>query len=125
MVALSNFDVRDEGLVRKAVSQSNVVINLIGAEYETPRFKFEDVHIAAARRIAEAAKAVGAERLVHISCLGASEDSPSRRLRTKVTRCTAQCDSVMVAVPYLCAQASKTLWHACAQSSGIAIASGT
>ena len=85
MVALSDFDVRDEGLVRKAVSQSNVVINLIGAEYETPRFKFEDVHIAAARRIAEAAKACGAERLVHVSCLGAREDAPSRRLRTKVS----------------------------------------
>ena len=84
MVALADFDVRDDSLIAKAVSQSNVVINLIGAEFETPRFSFEDVHVTAARRIAEAAKAAGAERLVHISCLGASEDSPSRRLRTKV-----------------------------------------
>lgn len=84
MVALSDFDARDDGLVRNAVSQSNVVINLIGAEFETARYKFEDVHVTIARRIAEAAKAVGAERFVHISCLGASEDAPSRRLRTKV-----------------------------------------
>ena len=84
MVALSDFDVRDEALVRKAVSQSNVVINLIGAEFETARFSFEDVHVTAARRIAEISKAAGVERLVHISCLGASEDAPSRRLRTKV-----------------------------------------
>ncbi len=101
MVALADFDVRDDSKVAKAVSQSNVVINLIGAEFETPRFSFEDVHVTAARRIAEAARAAGAERLVHISCLGASEDSPSRRLRTKVrlTRVWPSCQVSVWTIP--------------------------
>lgn len=85
MVALADFDVRDDALLRKAVSQSNVVINLMGLERETPRFRFEEVHIDVARRVAEAARDSGVcERLLHISCLGASLDAPSRRLRTKV-----------------------------------------
>lgn len=91
MVALADFNVRDDEMLRKAVSQSNVVINLMGLEQETPRFRFEEVHIDVARRVAEAARDSGVcERLLHVSCLGASLDAPSRRLRTKVCS-TAQC----------------------------------
>lgn len=84
IVTFADFNVRDDALLRKAVSQSNVVINLMGIERETPRFRFEEVHIDVARRVAEAAKDSGVcERLVHVSCLGSSADAPSRRLRTK------------------------------------------
>lgn len=53
---------------------SNVVINLIGREYETKRFKFDDVHVAGAARIAKIAKRLGVERLIHFSTLNASPD---------------------------------------------------
>ena len=67
------------------MKRSNVIINLLGLAKETPNFSFEDVHIHAARRIATLAAEAGvAERLIHVSCLGASENAPSRRLRTKV-----------------------------------------
>lgn len=43
------------------------------------------VHVDVAQRIAQAAADSGVcERFIHISCLGASPDSASRRLQTKV-----------------------------------------
>lgn len=84
VVALPDFSARDDAFIRKAVAQSNVVINLIGEERETPRFKFEEVHVDIAQRIAQAAADSGVcERFIHVSCLGASPDAPSRRLQTK------------------------------------------
>lgn len=47
-------------------------------------FKFSDVHVAGARSIAEACSAAGVKRLIHFSALGASRDSPSAFLRSKV-----------------------------------------
>ena len=61
MVPLPDFSARDESAVRKAVSQSNVVINLIGSERETPRFKFEEVHVDIAQRIAQVADEIIAQ----------------------------------------------------------------
>jgi len=84
MVHLPDFSARDDEFIRHAVSQSNVVINLIGSERETPRFKFQEVHVDIAQRIAQAAADSGVcERLIHTSCLGATLDAPSRRLQTK------------------------------------------
>lgn len=84
VVTLPDFSARDDAAIRSAVSQSNVVINLIGTERETLRFRFEEVHVDIAERIAQAAADSGVcDRFIHTSCLGASADSPSRRLRTK------------------------------------------
>ena len=53
VVNLPDFSARDDSAVRRAISQSNVVINLIGSERETPRFRFQEVHVDIARRIAQ------------------------------------------------------------------------
>ena len=71
------------GLRRKAIGDSNVVINLLGREVETGHYSFADVNVDAARRIAEASAAAGVTRLVHFSAMGASADAPSAHLRTK------------------------------------------
>jgi NADH dehydrogenase (ubiquinone) 1 alpha subcomplex subunit 9 len=71
------------GRRRKAIGNSNVVINLLGREVETGHYSFNDVNVDAARRIAEASAAAGVARLVHFSALGASPDAPSANLRTK------------------------------------------
>ncbi len=80
-----DFNIRDDAHIKDAIKRSNVVINLIGADRETWNFTFEDVHLDAATRIAQAA-AVNplTERFIHFSCLGAREDAKSRRLQTKV-----------------------------------------
>ena len=85
---MKDFNIRDDSQIRNAIKRSNVVFNLVGAERETWNFSFEDVHVDAATRIAQAAAENPlTERFVHLSCLGASKDAASRRLRTKVRLC--------------------------------------
>lgn len=46
------YHLQDEKAIREAVKYSNVVINLVGREFETKNFKFNDVHVTGARNIA-------------------------------------------------------------------------
>ncbi len=50
VVPLGSFDINSEEAIRKAVSRSNVVINLVGAQQETWNYSFEDVHVGIAHR---------------------------------------------------------------------------
>lgn len=52
---------------------SNVVINLVGRDWETKNFKFDDVHVQGARLLAKCAKKSGVERFIHVSALNAAE----------------------------------------------------
>lgn len=76
---------RNDDHIRDALKRSNVVINLIAKDKETWNFDFEEVNVDIPRRIAKiAAESPLLERFMHFSCIGASKDSASRRLRTKV-----------------------------------------
>ena len=46
-------------------------------------FKFADVHVDGAARIATAAREAGVPRLIHVSALNAAAGSPSRFYQTK------------------------------------------
>lgn len=92
MVQLKDFNLRDDEQIKSAISRSNVVINLLGLDKETPNFTYEDVHVDAAARIAKfAAQNAVTERLWHVSCLAASDSGPSRRLRTKASSSSLHC----------------------------------
>jgi NADH dehydrogenase (ubiquinone) 1 alpha subcomplex subunit 9 len=78
-----SFNVNDRDSITRSVARSNVVINLMGSRRETLNHSYNDVHALAAKRVAECARAAGAERLIHFSALGASEDSPSAFFRSK------------------------------------------
>lgn len=67
--------------VAAALDGADAVVNLIGVLFETPRRKFETMHVEAARNIAEAATAAGVKRLVHISAIGAGGASDYARTK--------------------------------------------
>lgn len=64
---------KEPASIRKVVKYSNIVINLIGKEFETSNFKFKDVHVDGAREIAAACREYNVERLIHFSSLNVTE----------------------------------------------------
>ncbi|KAL5562021.1 hypothetical protein UlMin_031768 [Ulmus minor] len=78
------YDPRDENSVKAVMAKANVVVNLIGREYETRNYSFEEVNHFMAERLAMIAKEHGGiMRFIQVSCLGSSASSPSRFLRAK------------------------------------------
>lgn len=76
--------IRDEAKIREAVSRSNVVINLVGAEKETWNWRFDEVHAKFPGQLARiCAETPSVEKFIHVSCLGAASDAPSHRLRSR------------------------------------------
>lgn len=61
-----------------------IVVNLIGATYETRNFSFDDVHAAWPAHLARLAKESPLlERFIHFSDIGADADHASARMRSK------------------------------------------
>lgn len=68
-----------------AAQGSDVVVNLTGILYETGRQTFEAVQAFGAGAVAEAAAEAGVSRLVHVSAIGADEESEAEYARTKAS----------------------------------------
>jgi NADH dehydrogenase (ubiquinone) 1 alpha subcomplex subunit 9 len=68
------YHLQDEDAIRKAMKYSNVVINLVGRDWETKNFPFEEVHVKGARRLARIAREMGVEKFIHVSALNASPE---------------------------------------------------
>ncbi len=68
--------------VESAARDADVVINLVGILFERGRQRFDAVQALGAENVARAAAATGAS-LVHISAIGADENSPSDYARSK------------------------------------------
>ncbi|XP_061352674.1 NADH dehydrogenase [ubiquinone] 1 alpha subcomplex subunit 9, mitochondrial [Gastrolobium bilobum] len=78
------YNPRDESSVKAVMAKANVVINLIGRDYETRNYSFEEVNHNMAEQLAKLSKEHGGiTRFIQVSCLGASPSSPSRMLRAK------------------------------------------
>jgi NADH dehydrogenase len=69
--------------VDRAVESADAVVNLVAILSETSRQRFDAVHSFGARAVAEAARARGLDRIVHVSAIGADAESPSTYSRTK------------------------------------------
>ncbi len=76
-------DVTHPDQVAAAVDGADCVVNLVGILYERGRRTFQSIHVDGAGHVAAAAKAAGIRRLVHVSAIGAAEDSPALYGRTK------------------------------------------
>ncbi len=75
-------NVRNAPSVEAAVRDTDVVINLVGILFERGRQRFDAVQAEGAETVAKAAAATGA-RMIHVSAIGADENSPSRYAQTK------------------------------------------
>lgn len=69
--------------VDRAVTDADVVVNLVAILNQSGRQRFDAVNDFGARAVAEAARAAGAQRVVHVSALGAASDAPSAYARSK------------------------------------------
>ncbi len=75
--------VSDNAAIKRAVAGADWVVNLVGILTESRVARFESIHVDAAARIADAAKAAGAKRLIHLSAIGADPASDSRYAMSK------------------------------------------
>jgi uncharacterized protein YbjT (DUF2867 family) len=75
-------NLRYPGSVEAAARGADVLINLVGILFERGKQRFDSVQAFGAEAVALAAAAHGA-RVVHISAIGADEDSPSSYARSK------------------------------------------
>lgn len=69
--------------VRAAVSGADLVVNAVGILAPTGKQTFDSLHVDGARHVAEAARDAAAQRLIHISAIGASETARGHYARTK------------------------------------------
>lgn len=76
-------DVLDPGSLDRAFAGRDAVIHLVGIIAEKGEQTFDRMHRQAAENVIAAARQAGARRLLHMSAMGASEDSPSEYGRTK------------------------------------------
>lgn len=84
-ITILRTNLRIPASVAAAVSGSQAVINASGIAFQRGRQRYEAVHVEGARAIAEAASAAGAQRLVHISGIGADQrNSTNKYIRSKV-----------------------------------------
>jgi uncharacterized protein YbjT (DUF2867 family) len=84
-ITLMRANLRVPQSVATAIEGSQAVINAAGIAFEHGRQRYKTVHAAGARTIAEAARAAGVERLVHVSGIGADSRSwKNRYVQSKV-----------------------------------------
>lgn len=92
------FHPRDKDSIIQAINKSDVVINLIGKNYETKHlvptrradgnlsrvnFDFEEVNVTIPETLAQLSQECGVKTFIHVSALAADVTSPSKWCRTK------------------------------------------
>ncbi|KAK3391613.1 NADH-ubiquinone oxidoreductase 40 kDa subunit, mitochondrial [Sordaria brevicollis] len=82
-VVMIEFDLRNTQSIEESVRHSDVVYNLIGRDYPTKNFSFEDVHVEGAERIAEAVAKYDVDRFIHVSSYNADPNSECEFFATK------------------------------------------
>lgn len=83
-IELIETSVHRPGVLESLLSDTEVVINLVGILNETGPDRFEQVHVELPGRIVDAMRQTGVRRLLHMSALNADpQETHSRYLRTK------------------------------------------
>jgi len=84
-ITLIRANLRIPDSVAVAIEGSQAVINAAGITFEHGKQRYQAVHVGGARAIAEAARAAGVARLIHLSGIGADRRGTTNRyVRSKV-----------------------------------------
>src|SRR6266545_6095176 len=76
-------NIHDEQSVADALAGAYGAVNAVSLYVERGQESFHSVHVEAAQRVATQARRAGAERLVHVSGIGADATSRSRYIRKR------------------------------------------
>src|SRR5687768_1907953 len=80
----STADVHDPATLWKGVRGCDAVINLIGVLHDGQgKASFRQAHVDLARKVTDACRQRGVQRLIHMSALNAAVNAPSAYLRSK------------------------------------------
>ena len=76
-------NVRYPDSIRATLEGAEIAINLVAVLVSTGRQTFDALHVNGARAVAKAAKEAGVKRFIHVSAIGADQNSSSNYARTK------------------------------------------
>lgn len=82
-IELVGADIRDSRSIKAAIAGADSVVNAVSLYVEQPDASFASIHVEGAARLASLAHQAGIDRLVHISGIGARNDSPSSYVRAR------------------------------------------
>ncbi len=91
-------DITKDEDVARALSGASMAVNLVGILYEGGKQRFDALQAVAPGRIARKAEDAGVRRLVHVSAIGADEDSESAYASSKAAGEKAVLDAFPAAV---------------------------
>jgi len=78
-----DFNLKDFSKIEEAIKNSDIVINLIGILYENRKQKFTNIHSDLPGLIAKLCSESEVKKFIHVSAIGANEDSKSLYQQSK------------------------------------------
>ena len=82
-VELIDWNANNFDKLKEAINNSDIVINLIGILFETRKQKFRDIHTKIPEAISKACAESDVKKFIHISAIGANENSKSEYQKSK------------------------------------------
>ncbi len=76
-------DLANPERIERALEDAKAIINVSGVFRQTEEMNFEDLHVSYLENLLNAAADKSIQRFIHVSCLGAHEDSVSEYFETK------------------------------------------
>ena len=81
-VEVMQADVHDDAALARLLAGCDAVVNLVAVLHASAA-EFDRVHVQLPRHVAQACRAAGVRRMVHVSALGVGEGAPSNYLKSK------------------------------------------
>jgi len=84
-IALMRANLRVPSSVARAIASTDAVVNATGIAFQRGPQRYQSVHVEGAKTVADACRAFGVKRLIHISGIGADQrSSKNRYIQSKV-----------------------------------------